>query len=66
MNSLPKTATRQRRGCDLKPGPSALKSSMLTTRYQATPLNSSLSKKFLESCFVVSGSSCRLAQDSMC
>ena len=27
-----KTVTRQRRGCDLKPGPSAPESSTLTTR----------------------------------
>jgi len=32
VNSLPKTATRQRRGCDLNPGPSAPESSTLTTR----------------------------------
>ena len=32
MNSLPKTVTRQRCGCDLNPGPSATESSMLTTR----------------------------------
>ena len=31
MNSLPKTVTRQRRDCDLNPGPSAPKSSTLTT-----------------------------------
>jgi len=31
VNSLPKTVTRQRRGCDLNPGPSALESSTLTT-----------------------------------
>jgi len=31
VNSLPKTATRQRRGCDLNPGPSAPESSTLTT-----------------------------------
>jgi len=38
MNSLPKTVTRQRRGCDLNPSPSALESSTLTTRlYRATP-----------------------------
>jgi len=29
---LPKTVTRQRRGCDLNPGPSAPESSTLTTR----------------------------------
>ena len=32
MNSLPKTVTRQRRGCDLNPGYSARESSTLTTR----------------------------------
>ena len=32
VKSLPMTATRQRRGCDLNPGPSAPESSMLTTR----------------------------------
>ena len=32
VNSLPKTITRQRRGCDLNPGPSAPESSTLPTR----------------------------------
>ena len=32
VNSLPKTVTRQRRGRDLNPGPTAPESSMLTTR----------------------------------
>ena len=32
VNSLPKTVTRQRRGCDVNPGPSAPESSTLTTR----------------------------------
>jgi len=32
VNSLPKTVTRQRRGCDLNPGPSAPEFSTLTTR----------------------------------
>jgi len=32
VNSLPKTVTRQRRGCDLNPGPSAPESRTLTTR----------------------------------
>ena len=31
VSSLPKTVTRQRRDCDLNPGPSAPESSMLTT-----------------------------------
>ena len=38
VNSLPKTVTRQRRGCDLNPGPSAPKSSTLTTRLPSHPL----------------------------
>ena len=32
MNNLPKTVTRQRRSCDLNPGPSAPEYSTLTTR----------------------------------
>jgi len=32
VKSLPKTVTRQRRDCDLKPGPSAPESSTLTTQ----------------------------------
>jgi len=38
VNSLPKTATRQRRDCDLKPGPSAPESSTLTTRLPSHPV----------------------------
>ena len=34
MNSLPRTVTRQRRGCDLNPGRTAPESSTLTTRQQ--------------------------------
>ena len=37
VNSLPKTVTRQRRGCDLNPGPSAPESSTLTTRLPSRP-----------------------------
>jgi len=38
VNSLSKTVTRQRRDCDLNPGPSAPESSTLTTRlYLAIP-----------------------------
>jgi len=37
VNSLPKTVTRQRRGCDLNPGPSATESSTLTTRLPSHP-----------------------------
>ena len=38
VNSLLKTVTRQRRGCDLNPGPSAPESSTLTTRLQSHPV----------------------------
>ena len=38
VNSLPKTVTRQRRDCDLNPGPSVTESSTLTTRLSATLL----------------------------
>ena len=38
VNSLPKTVTRQRRDCDLNPGPSAPVSSTLTTRLPSHPL----------------------------
>jgi len=37
MISLPKTVTRQRRGCDLNPGPAAPESSTLTTRLPSHP-----------------------------
>ena len=37
VNSLPKTVTRQRRGCYLNPGPSAPESSTLTTRLPSHP-----------------------------
>ena len=37
MNGLPKTVTRQRRGCDLNPGPSAPESGTLTTRLLSHP-----------------------------
>ena len=41
VNSLPKTVTRQRRGCDLYPGPSAPESSTLTTRLPSHPTDES-------------------------
>ena len=37
VNSLPKTVTRQRRGCNLNPGPSVPESSTLTTRLRSLP-----------------------------
>ena len=36
--SLPKTVTRQRRGCDMNLGPSAPESSMLNTRLPSHPI----------------------------
>jgi len=39
VNSLPKTVTRQRRDCDLNPGPTAPESSTLTTRLPSHPWN---------------------------
>ena len=47
MNSLPETVTRQRSGCDLNPGPSAPKSSTLTTRLPSHPVNG---RSFYNSC----------------
>jgi len=37
VNSLPKTVARQRRGCDLNPGPTALEFSTLNTRLPSHP-----------------------------
>ena len=37
VNSLPKTVTRQRRNCDLNPGPSVRESRTLTTRLPSLP-----------------------------
>jgi len=39
VNSLPRTVTRQRRGCDLNPRHSALESSTLTTRLPSHPIS---------------------------
>jgi len=44
VNSLPKTVTRQRCGCDLNPGPSAPESSTLTTRLLSHPIGIGTSK----------------------
>jgi len=45
VNSLPKTVTRRRCGCDLNPGPSASESSTLTTRLQSQPHMNKNNKK---------------------
>jgi len=44
VNSLPKTVFRQRRDCDLNPGPSAPESSTLTTRLPSHQLSSVIKK----------------------
>ena len=48
VNSLPKTVTRQRRGCDLNQGPTAPESSTLTTRLpshlKTVPVNRGLDR----------------------
>ena len=52
VNSLPKTVIRQRRDCDLNPGPSAPESSTLTTRLPPTSkernINTVIMIKFTE------------------
>jgi len=48
MNSLPKTVTRQRSGCDLNPGPSAPESSTLTTRLPSHPTLRVLKENFVD------------------
>jgi len=48
VNNLPMTVTRQRRGCDLNPGPTAPESSTLTARLPSHPRNRiTLEKKYL-------------------
>ena len=53
VNSLPKTVTQQRRGCDLNPGPSAPESSTLTTRLPSHP-TCSYRRKITKLCAIVS------------
>ena len=50
VNSLPKTVTRQRRDCDLNPGPSAPESSTLTTRL----LSSAVVRPIIVVCKIIS------------
>jgi len=45
VNSLPKTVARQRRGCDLNPGPSARESSTHTAQLMPLPLTVSCFSK---------------------
>ena len=61
VNSLPKTVTRQRRDCDLNPGPSAPESSTLTTRLPSHPTMDVLSLFISVLChsnWLVRGESC--------
>jgi len=44
VNSLPKTVIRQRRGCDLNPGPTAPEFSTLTTGLSSHPTSGSVRK----------------------
>ena len=55
VNSLPKTVTRQRRDCDLNPGPSAPESSTLTTRYTVSEQEAHLSTAAARVCCCGSG-----------
>ena len=48
VNSLPKTVNRQRRGCDLNPGPSAPESSTLTTRLPSQPYERAVENKHVQ------------------
>jgi len=63
VNSLPKTVTRQRRDCDLNPGPSAPESSTRTTRLPSHPPNVIAAVKCQCSRIVykVAAASCRLS-----
>ena len=47
VNNLPKTVTRQRRGCNFNPGPTAPESSTLTTRLPSHPGPSHNNRRFL-------------------
>jgi len=49
VNSLPKTVTRQRRGCDLNPGSSAPESSTLTTQLPSHPTTQYYTTKRVQS-----------------
>ena len=48
VNSLPKTVTRQRRDCDLNPGPSSPEFSTLTTRLPSHPIVPIIETKYAQ------------------
>jgi len=56
VNSLSKTVTRQRRGCDLNPGPYAPEFSKLTLGYRATCRGTLSTRHFLVAVYAFSAS----------
>ena len=63
VNSLPKTVTRQRRGCDyVNPGPTAPESSTLTTRLPSHPTDEGPLNRCACVCLVVG--TCRVKEDT--
>ena len=69
VNSLPKTVTRQRRGCDLNPGPTAPEASALTTRLPSHPDLTRGTKTSLHERLVAGGpatQSCRTGRREHC
>ena len=50
MNSLPKTVTRQRRDCDLNPGPTAPEYSTITTRLTSHLISGTTCPIFADVC----------------
>jgi len=69
VNSLPKTVTRQRRGCDLNPGPTAPEASALSTRLPSHPDLTRGTKTSLHERLVAGGpatQSCRTGRREHC
>ena len=62
VNSLPKTVTRQRRDCDLNPGPSAPESSTLTTRLSSNPITDNKPRNFDENVAILANTICSRAE----
>jgi len=66
VNSLPETVTRQRRDCDLNPGPFAPESSTLTIRLPSHPLlDERWHKFFYRSGNAISGRVGRIASEDI-
>jgi len=68
VNSLPKTVTLQRRGCDLNPGPSVPDSSTLTTQLLIGTINYSWLDRviWMQPCFPVMSALARQLQLFSC